>query len=756
MSPITRSPRKAKVKALNEINTPKKKQNISKSSISTPFLSKFDNLSIKSPSTRNGCVTSPLSGSDKENYQNDHNIIIKKKQNVNGRKKLALSELNKDENLFAPRISSTVTQISEYPLGQSSTTFLPTQNLENMNIEDESCKPGKSSKKRSLIPRKNYSISAMKSIAGEDEAESWTVETKSPMKIILRRSPSRSKTPEIKQKSVKNFGLEKEYESGEDEAPNNDYHGLEDEYDSGGDEKLIKKYPELDEEYESENENVKILNHQGLEDEYDSCGDEESSNKRYGLEMEYNSGDEDDIKDTRYGLEEEYEESDDSDESSVLFGSRNAALLKRNTVETFEEEPEIAEIDLLIKSVSKLELDIMQEDLKADAEMREKRERNPLMKIYPLFHTSALPEVLLKREKQCKEIEKFIKQAVASESSVHNRTIYISGVPGTGKTACVTKVIQKLQSQKKPIIKFSYVYVNGLEMIKPEHVFTEIYKVLYPSSIRSLSSKRAREKLSTLFTFEDSKRVPILLVIDELDMLCTKSQDVIYDIFDWASTSEAKLSVIAIANTLDLPERVLKQRVSSRMGYNRLIFEPYTFDEISHILEYRIKKSGVSFNKAAFGFISRKVASVSGDLRKALEFIRRAIEIAIEKDAKSLSLEHATAAVKEGLQSLPTLFTKSLSLHQELLLRAIIQEIRATSLEELDFFLVYDCYRRNCLTLAKEPMEMCSATGLLSSLQTIGYISVKSNGLISGRISLQISVDEIDYLLKQMKVTEEM
>ena len=56
-----------------------------------------------------------------------------------------------------------------------------------------------------------------------------------------------------------------------------------------------------------------------------------------------------------------------------------------------------------------------------------------------------------------------------------------------------------------------------------------------------------------------------MLVIDELDMLCNKSQDVVYDLFDWAATEEARLSIIAIANTLDLPERVLKQRVSSRL-----------------------------------------------------------------------------------------------------------------------------------------------------------------------------------------------
>uniref|UniRef100_A0A914Z4P2 Origin recognition complex subunit 1 n=1 Tax=Panagrolaimus superbus TaxID=310955 RepID=A0A914Z4P2_9BILA len=463
-----------------------------------------------------------------------------------------------------------------------------------------------------------------------------------------------------------------------------------------------------------------------------------------------------DEKDESFELKDGSYDSDSSTKSVNSISTRTGRKkneIKKNNVETFAEEPETSNIELFLRPVTKIELEVMKEDAERRAETRRKRENNPLMKVYPLFHTSALPDVLLKREEQCKEIKLFIQQAVNSKSSVHNRSIYISGVPGTGKTACVTKVVQELQSQKKAI-KFHYVYVNGLELIKPQHIFSEIYSILYPSA-RAVASKTARDKLSKIFSFNDAKRIPILLAVDELDMLCTKSQDVVYDIFDWASTQESKLSVIAIANTLDLPERVLKQRISSRMGYNRITFNAYNFQEITDILKYRIGKSGASFKDNTFGLISRKVASYSGDLRKALELIRRSIEIAVDNGEETLMLKHAQAAIKEGEQSLPTLFTKSLSSHQECLLRSIVQEIRATSLEEFDFFLVYDCYHRNCLVMALEPMEMCSTAGLLSSLQTIGYINVKSHGLVSRRISLKTSIDDIESLLRQMKLSNE-
>ena len=60
------------------------------------------------------------------------------------------------------------------------------------------------------------------------------------------------------------------------------------------------------------------------------------------------------------------------------------------------------------------------------------------------------------------------------------------------------------------------------------------------------------------------KTVTTVLVVDELDMLWNKKQSVLYNIFEWPTYKWAKLVVLAIANTMDLPERVMINRVSSR------------------------------------------------------------------------------------------------------------------------------------------------------------------------------------------------
>ena len=57
-----------------------------------------------------------------------------------------------------------------------------------------------------------------------------------------------------------------------------------------------------------------------------------------------------------------------------------------------------------------------------------------------------------------------------------------------------------------------------------------------------------------------------VVLMDELDQLVTTKQDVVYNFFNWPTLVGSKLIVIAVANTMDLPERVMTGRVRSRLG----------------------------------------------------------------------------------------------------------------------------------------------------------------------------------------------
>lgn len=56
------------------------------------------------------------------------------------------------------------------------------------------------------------------------------------------------------------------------------------------------------------------------------------------------------------------------------------------------------------------------------------------------------------------------------------RCMYISGVPGTGKTATVTAVVDKLQQKMKTksVPKFEFISVNGMRLTEPRQTYVEV------------------------------------------------------------------------------------------------------------------------------------------------------------------------------------------------------------------------------------------------------------------------------------------
>ena len=47
------------------------------------------------------------------------------------------------------------------------------------------------------------------------------------------------------------------------------------------------------------------------------------------------------------------------------------------------------------------------------------------------------------------------------------------------------------------------------------------------------------------------------LVLDEVDQLESVNQDVLYTVFEWPALAGSRLSLVGIANTLDLTDKVL-------------------------------------------------------------------------------------------------------------------------------------------------------------------------------------------------------
>jgi origin recognition complex subunit 1 len=92
-----------------------------------------------------------------------------------------------------------------------------------------------------------------------------------------------------------------------------------------------------------------------------------------------------------------------------------------------------------------------------------------------------------------------------------------------------------------------------------------------------VSPSHAEHLLTQKFTAPTTKNKMCVVLVDELDLILTKKQSVVYNFFDWPNHAKSKMVVVAIANTMDLPERMLSNKVSSRLGLNRIVFEPYKY-----------------------------------------------------------------------------------------------------------------------------------------------------------------------------------
>lgn len=60
-------------------------------------------------------------------------------------------------------------------------------------------------------------------------------------------------------------------------------------------------------------------------------------------------------------------------------------------------------------------------------------------------------------------------------------------------------------------------------------------------------------------------RLSFAELLFQVDHLYTKNQTILYNMLEWPQQPYSKLIVIAIANTLDLPETMFKKKLQSRL-----------------------------------------------------------------------------------------------------------------------------------------------------------------------------------------------
>ena len=102
-----------------------------------------------------------------------------------------------------------------------------------------------------------------------------------------------------------------------------------------------------------------------------------------------------------------------------------------------------------------------------------------------------------------------------------------------------------------------------MKVTDPHQSYSLLWEALRGDRV---SPAHALDLLEREFSNPSPRRVPCVVLMDELDQLVTKSQSVMYNFFNWPGLRHSRLIVLAVANTMDLPERTLSNKISSRLG----------------------------------------------------------------------------------------------------------------------------------------------------------------------------------------------
>ncbi|KAI5192775.1 hypothetical protein NEMIN01_2208 [Nematocida minor] len=305
--------------------------------------------------------------------------------------------------------------------------------------------------------------------------------------------------------------------------------------------------------------------------------------------------------------------------------------------------------------------------------------------------------VPLGREEESSAIYKLLKESIEERDY---GVLYVSGMPGCGKTLTCSSVLE--------IVKENYPNINTISincgsLILPSDVFLTIHQAL--DSKTTYSSARVLE--DTLKSEEYT-----IILADEVDMLITKNQHILYGLLELPSLCK-NIYIIAISNTFNLPDKRLTSKVRSRLGWNRLNFALYKKSQVIGILRESVnavnsdlmkneksKKSEkrvsdtqdqngaendeetdgygneeghgdrvrCEFTQEALEYCANKICTLNGDIRKALQIQKYAISHAVRNGLSTVGMAEMDKAVKYVYHSMQSSFIRSLSEYQKILL----------------------------------------------------------------------------------------
>lgn len=286
---------------------------------------------------------------------------------------------------------------------------------------------------------------------------------------------------------------------------------------------------------------------------------------------------------------------------------------------------------------------------------------------------SYIPDVLPHRDIQIKGIAEKTACALLGDAPP---SFLCYGQTGTGKTATIRYVSQKLAQQNSEI-KPWWIYINCNVVSTPYRILASIYNTISRQEKIPPTGLPKDVIFKKLLGLLDSKvRNSIcFLVLDEIDILVEKKggNEILYDLTRLNENLDScRSSLIGISNKLKFRNN-LDPRILSSLGEDYIVFPSYDASELRDILNERARIAFYegTLKEDVLPLCAAIAAKEHGDARKALQLLRKAGELAERAQSKIVTSKYVEKAQEDLEKNYIMDYIKGLPLQAQLVLAAI-------------------------------------------------------------------------------------
>ena len=342
-----------------------------------------------------------------------------------------------------------------------------------------------------------------------------------------------------------------------------------------------------------------------------------------------------------------------------------------------------------------------------------------------VLSSSYVPTDIPYRSDQVREVANILAPALRLEAPSN---LFLYGKTGTGKTLTIKHVLGSMaQVAKKNNIKLKPIYVN----CKLKRVADTEYRLIaqlvkeFGDEVPS-TGLPTDEVYNVFYRLVDREKKNVLLVLDEIDQLTRKMGDeVLYNLTRINSElRNSHICLIGVSNNLVFAEN-LDPRVKSSLSEEEIIFPPYNAIQIQEILRGRAKKAfkeGV-VEQGLIEKCSAFAAREHGDVRRAIDLMRVAAEVARRSGSPTISISHLDEAERK-VESDKIITAAS---NQPKQFQSILYSILLISPKKKAFFTgeIYDVYQNLCRKTKFNVLTQRRVSDILAELDMLGIINAK-------------------------------